>query len=50
MVAIARAFSRGTRTQVDVEDCKSILVFCGVGLTFSLLLACYGVALDAEFF
>ena len=27
MVAIARAFSRGTRTQVDVEDCKSILVF-----------------------
>jgi hypothetical protein len=50
MVAIARAFSRGMRTQVDVEDLKSILIFCGVGLTVSLLLACCGVDLGAEFF
>jgi hypothetical protein len=50
MVAIARALSRGTRTQVDVEDRKSILVFSGVGLTVSLLLACYGVDLGAAFF
>jgi hypothetical protein len=50
MVAIARALSRVTRNQFDVEDLKSIVIFCGAGLTVSLLLACYGLDLSAEFF
>jgi hypothetical protein len=38
MAAIARALSRASGTQVDVETLK-IIVFCGVGLVVSLLLA-----------
>jgi hypothetical protein len=39
MAAIARALSRASGTQVDVETLKMIVVFCGVGLVVSLLLA-----------
>jgi hypothetical protein len=39
MTAIARAFSRAPGTQVDVETLKTIVIFCGVGLVVSLLLA-----------
>jgi hypothetical protein len=38
MAAIARALSRASGTQVDVETLK-IIVFCGVGLVVSMLLA-----------
>ena len=38
MAAIARALSRASGTQVDVKTLK-IIVFCGVGLVVSLLLA-----------
>ena len=38
MVTIAIALSRGSGTQVDVETLKTI-IFCGVGLLVSLLLA-----------
>jgi hypothetical protein len=39
MTAIARALSRASGTQVDVETLKTIVIFCGVGLVVSLLLA-----------
>jgi hypothetical protein len=39
MTAIARTLSRASGTQVDVETPKSIVIFCGVGLLVSLLLA-----------
>jgi len=38
MTAIARALSRASGTQVDVETLKTIVIFCGVGLVVSLLL------------
>jgi hypothetical protein len=39
MTTIARALSRASGTQVDVETLKTIVIFCGVGLVVSLLLA-----------
>ncbi len=40
MTPIARALSRAfPETQVDVETLKTIVIFCGVGLVVSLLLA-----------
>ena len=36
MAALARALSRVTGTQVDVETIKTLAIFCGVGLTVSL--------------
>jgi hypothetical protein len=39
MATIARALSRASGTQVDVETLKTIVMFCGVGLVVSLLLA-----------
>ena len=50
MAAIARVLSRGFGTQVDVEALKTIVMFCGAGLTASLLLASYGLDLSAGFF
>jgi hypothetical protein len=50
MAAIARALSRVTGTQVDVETIKTLAIFCGVGLTVSLILASYGLDLSAGFF
>jgi hypothetical protein len=50
MAAIARALSRVTGTQGDVETVKILAMFCGVGLTVSLILASYGLDLSAGFF
>jgi hypothetical protein len=50
MTAIARALSRASGTHVDVETIKALAMFCGVGLTVSLLLASYGLDLSAGFF
>ena len=50
MAAIARVLSRASGTQVGVETVKTILIFCGVGLTVSLLLAIYGLDLSPGFF
>ena len=50
MAAIVRALSRASGTLVDVETLKTIVMFCGVGLTVSLLLASYGLDLSAGFF
>jgi hypothetical protein len=50
MATIAKALSRVSGTQVDVETLKTIVMFCGVGLTVSLLLASYGLDLSPGFF
>jgi hypothetical protein len=50
MTAIAKALSRVSGTQVDIETPKTIAVFCGVGLSVSLIAASYGLGLSAGFF
>ena len=50
MAANARVLSRALGTRVDIETVKTILIFCGVGLTMSLLLATYGLDLSRVFF
>jgi len=50
MVAIARALSRASGTNVDVDTLKTLLMFCGVGLTVSLIFASYGLDLSPDFF
>jgi Na+/H+ antiporter NhaA len=35
---------------ISIETLKTIAMFCGVGLTASLLLASYGLDLSAGFF
>ena len=50
MAAIARVLSRGFGSQVDVGTLKTIVIFCGAGLTVSLLLVGYGLDLSAGFF
>jgi len=46
MAALTRAFSRVLGTQIDAEEIKTILIFCGVGLTVTLLLVSYGLDLS----
>jgi hypothetical protein len=48
MVAIARALSRASGTDVDVETLKTLVLFCGAGLAVSLLLASLGVDLPLD--
>ena len=50
MTALARVLTRVSGTRVDVETLKTIAMFCGVGLTVSLLLASYGLDLSPGFF
>jgi len=50
MVAIARVLSRASGTNVDVDTLKTLVMFCGVGLTVSLILASYGLDLSPGFF
>ena len=50
MATLAKVLSRASGTQVDVETLKTLIMFCGVGLTVSLLLASYGVDLSPGFF
>jgi hypothetical protein len=52
MATIARAFSRAfPATNVEVETLKTIVLFCGVGLVVSLLLAATtGLDMSAGFF
>jgi hypothetical protein len=49
MTALAKVLTRVSGIQVDVETLKTIAMFCGVGLTVSLLLASYGVDLNPGF-
>jgi hypothetical protein len=50
MATIARVLSRASGTDVDVETIKALVMFCGVGLTVSLMLASYGLDLSPGFF
>jgi hypothetical protein len=50
MAIIARVLSRASGTDVDVETIKTLVMFCGVGLTVSMMLASYGVDLSPGFF
>jgi hypothetical protein len=50
MTALAKALSRFSGTSIDVETLKTIIMFCGVGLTVSLMCMSYGLDLSAGFF
>jgi hypothetical protein len=51
MAALAKIIlSRVSRTDVDIETLKTIIMFCGVGLTVSLMCASYGLDLSPGFF
>jgi hypothetical protein len=50
MTTIARVLSRASGTEIGVETIKTIITFCGVGLTVSLMLASYGLDLSPGFF
>jgi hypothetical protein len=50
MAALAKALSHFSGTSVDVKTLKTIIMFCGVGLTLSLMCMSYGLDLNAGFF
>jgi hypothetical protein len=50
MIAIARALSRASGTNVDVDTLKTLVMLCGAGLTVSLILVSYGLDLSPGFF
>jgi hypothetical protein len=50
MEAVAKALSRLLWTDVNVETLKTIIMFCGVGLTVSLMCLSYGIDLSLGFF
>ena len=51
MAALAKAISRATRTNVDVETLKVVVIFSGAGLLLSLAAAMiYGQAGNAALF
>jgi hypothetical protein len=52
MTAIAKAFSNivSPAISTDTDTVKTLVMFCGVGLFVSVLLASYGLDLSAGFF
>jgi hypothetical protein len=50
MAAIAQVLVRTIGIQIDTEPLKTLAIFCGAGLTVSLLLAGIGFDLSPEFF
>ena len=50
MATLARALSRISGAEVDVETLKAIVIFCGVCLFVSLCLLSYGLDLSPGFF
>jgi hypothetical protein len=48
MAAIAKVISRATGVEIDVDTLRPVLIFCGAGLLFSLLLTICGVGLGAN--
>jgi hypothetical protein len=50
METILRAIIRASRTDTDVDGLMTIMLFCGLGLLVSLLLAIAGVSLGADLF
>jgi hypothetical protein len=47
MTILTKVLFRASGTQVDVEMLKTIVMFCGVGLVVSLLLAGNGLEIGA---
>jgi hypothetical protein len=50
MIADTRVRSHAPEIEADVETLPLLAVFCGIGLTVSLLLAGYGLDFSAGFF
>ena len=50
MLTIAKALSRISEISVDVETLKTIIIFCAIGLTVSLICMTYGLDLSPGFF
>ena len=51
MTAIVRALSRSfPDARVDIEILKTIAIYCGVGLSVSLVAMTYGLDLSSGFF
>ena len=50
MAAIARVISRATGVEIDVDTLRPVLIFCGAGLLFSLLVTICGFDLGASAF
>jgi hypothetical protein len=51
MAALAKAISRATGTNIDVEILKVLMIFLGAGLLISLVAAMiYGQAVNAALF
>jgi hypothetical protein len=50
MAALAKTLSRISGTSVDVETLKTIVMFCAVGLTVSLMCMAYGLDLSPGLF
>ena len=48
MTALARTLSRALGSEIDVETLKTIVIFCGIGLTVLLALT-YGLDLSPGF-
>jgi hypothetical protein len=50
MEAVAKALSRVVSTEVEADTLKTIIAFCAVGLTVSLMCLSYGIDLSPGFF
>jgi hypothetical protein len=48
MTAIARALSRATGVEIDVDSLRPILIVCGAGLMLSLLMMMSGCDLGTS--
>jgi hypothetical protein len=50
MAALAKVLSRATGIEIDVDTLRPILIFCGAGLLFSLLMMSYRLDLNPRLF
>jgi hypothetical protein len=50
MIALARALSLASGTNLEVEALKTVAMFCGVGLFASSLFLAYGLDISPGFF
>jgi hypothetical protein len=50
MAALARVLSRASGIEIDVDVLRPIVIFCGAGLLFALVLMSYGIDLSPGFF
>lgn len=50
MTALAYAFSRVSRAEIEAHPLKTVAILCGAGLFVSLLFVVYGIDLSPGFF